>query len=182
MYIRCVIFFDLKVFKPDKTNGFEVQSEGNARAEAAKYKPKKISAKARWVILCCMHSWTIVNLFIQCSGTYVHITDVYMRTHVPLLLCILCFYVRSYVHVKLVHTSVYTCIHMCTIFFVRMRTLQYRNHSSACVRLFAYHIFLLHLHICTYMHRAHDNFLDVSGHHVLTNSRMPRHSHTVEPR
>jgi kinesin family protein 23 len=35
------------VFKPDKTNGFEVQSEGNARAEAAKYKPKKISAKAR---------------------------------------------------------------------------------------------------------------------------------------
>jgi hypothetical protein len=25
--------------------------------------------------------------------------------------------------------------------------------------------------------RAHDNFLEVSGHHVLTNSRMPGHSH-----
>nr|WNS50023.1 kinesin-like protein protein KIF23 [Halisarca dujardinii] len=35
------------VFKPDKTNGFEVQSEGDARVEAGKFKPKKISAKAR---------------------------------------------------------------------------------------------------------------------------------------
>ena len=39
----------VQVFKPNKVNGFDVQTEGEARVEAGKHKPKKLTAKARLV-------------------------------------------------------------------------------------------------------------------------------------
>ena len=39
----------LQVFKPDRTNGFDVQSEVDAYAEEELHRPKQLTAKARLV-------------------------------------------------------------------------------------------------------------------------------------
>ena len=73
------------MFKPDKTNGFEVQSEGTARAEAAKYKPKKMSAKARYVCTVCtvrMHNMHIHMYVVICNLCY-HVEYLPSRADMP---------------------------------------------------------------------------------------------------
>ena len=42
-------FAHLQVFKPDRTNGFDVQSEVDAYAEEELNRPKQLTAKARLV-------------------------------------------------------------------------------------------------------------------------------------
>ena len=80
------------MFKPDKTNGFEVQSEGTARAEAAKYKPKKMSAKARYVRM-----YVLYCAYVQYTCTYMRTVCTYLGRY----LCTVCTYVcaiRTLVH------------------------------------------------------------------------------------
>ena len=64
------------MFKPDRTNGFDVQSEVDAYAEEELNRPKQLTAKARLVnilhVVMASHHWQLLKFLCGLDDVHKH--------------------------------------------------------------------------------------------------------------